>query len=144
MAYRRYRAASESLVLYSTQILPRAEENLRSIRAAYNFGEFSVLDVIAEQRRLTENVTAYNQFLRDYYSALAELEIALGTTIPVSGFAPSLTSILPDINSVPQQIDQGKLLQTLIQSTPFVVSNNISKQTANTQKLNEFKRTKEK
>ena len=87
VAYRKYRAAAEQLVLYTTQILPRSEENLKSIRAAYGFGEFAVFEVVNEQRRLTENVTGYNQTLRDYYAALAELEAAIGATIPPEGFS---------------------------------------------------------
>ncbi len=98
LAYRRYKAASEALVIYATQILPRAEDNLKSVRAAYNFGEFSVFDIINEQRRLIENETGYNEALRDYYAALAELETVLGISLPTYGFAPSTTSILPDEN----------------------------------------------
>jgi cobalt-zinc-cadmium efflux system outer membrane protein len=96
LAYRRYRAAAESLVLYSTQILPRAEENLRTIRAAYNLGEFSVFDIVNEQRRLIESETGYNDALGNYYSSLAELERAMGTALPPSAFAPESTSVLPD------------------------------------------------
>lgn len=98
LAYRRYKAAAEALVIYATQILPRAEENLKSVRAAYNLGEFSVFDIINEQRRLIENETGYNDALRDYYAALAELETVLGTPLPASGFAPTTTSVLPDEN----------------------------------------------
>ncbi len=96
LAYRRYRAAAESLVLYSTQILPRAEENVRTIRAAYNLGEFSVFDIVNEQRRLIESETGYNEALGNYYAALAELERALGTTLPPTAFAPAAVSVLPD------------------------------------------------
>ncbi|MGI8469212.1 MAG: TolC family protein [Pyrinomonadaceae bacterium] len=113
VAYRKYRAASEALVLYSTQILPRAEANLQSVRAAYGLGEFSVFEVVGEQRRLTENVTGYNQSLRDYYNALTELETALGTTIPASGFAPGATSVLPDSDVAPQQINKENFLKSL-------------------------------
>jgi cobalt-zinc-cadmium efflux system outer membrane protein len=112
VAYRKYRAAAESLVLYSTQILPRSEENLRTVRAAYGLGEFSVFEVVNEQRRLTENVTAYNQALRDYYNALTELETAIGSTLPASGFAPGATSVLPDGKTVPQQIGKEKILKS--------------------------------
>ena len=94
LAYRRYRAAAEALVLYSTQIVPRAEEIVRSVRAAYGLGEFSIFDVLNEQRRLVESETGYNEALRDYYTALAELEGALGGPLPASGFAP--TSVLPE------------------------------------------------
>ena len=96
LAYRRYRAAAESLILYSTQIIPRAEENVRTIRAAYNLGEFSVFDIVNEQRRLIESQTGYNEAIGNYYSALAELERALGTTLPATAFAPDSISVLPD------------------------------------------------
>lgn len=113
VAYRKYRAAAETLVIYSTQILPRAEENLKSIRSAYGFGEFSVFEVVNEQRRLTENVTGYNQALRDYYNALNELETALGATIPPTGFSTDSSSVLPDKELIPSQIDREKLLKSI-------------------------------
>ncbi len=98
LAYRRYRAAAEALVLYATQIIPTAEKNVQMVRAAYGAGEFSVFDVIGEQRRLIENETAYNESLGDYYTALAELERALGTTLPAASFAPSPITVVPDID----------------------------------------------
>ena len=113
VAYRKYRAAAESLVIYSTQILPRAEENLRAVRASYGLGEFSVFEVVNEQRRLTENVTNYNQIVRDYYNALTELETAIGTTLPALGFSPGGVSVLPDKDLVPTQIDRTKLLKSI-------------------------------
>lgn len=135
IAYRKYRAASEALVLYSTQILPRAEANLQTVRAAYGLGEFSVFEVVGEQRRLTENVTGYNQSLRDYYNALTELETALGTMLPASGFAPGATSVLPDSDVVPQQINKENFLKSL--QTPISTQNRNPVETARTQKSNE-------
>ncbi len=101
LSFRRYRAAAESYVLYATQIVPRAEENVRSVRAAYNLGEYSVFDIVNEQRRLIESQTELNEALANYYAALAELERVLGTTIPARGFAPEGVSVLPD-KSVPK------------------------------------------
>ena len=112
VAYRKYKAAAEALVIYSTQILPRSEANLQSIRAAYGSGDFSIFEVVNEQRRLTENVTNYNQVVRDYYNALTELETSIGTTLPASGFSPG-ASVLPDKELVPTQIDRGKLLKSI-------------------------------
>ncbi|MGH9927725.1 MAG: TolC family protein [Pyrinomonadaceae bacterium] len=109
LAYRRYRAAAEAVVLYATQIIPNSEKNLQSVRAAYGLGEFSVFDVVNEQRRLIESETGYNEALRDYYSALAELERALGTTLPPSGFAPFPITVLPDSHG----IDVPGLLRSL-------------------------------
>ncbi len=113
VAYRKYRAAAEQLVLYATQILPRAEANLQTVRAAYSFGEFSIFEVVNEQRRLAENVTGYNQSLRDYYAALAELETALGIIIPPTGFSVNPDSVLPDTSLVPTQIDREKFLKSI-------------------------------
>lgn len=96
LAYRRYRAAAEAVVLYATRILPQSEKNLETIRAAYGLGEFSIFDVLQQQGRLIESETGYNEALRDYYTSLAELERALGTTIPATGFAPGQASVLPD------------------------------------------------
>ncbi len=87
LAFNRYTAAAQSLAIYGGQVLPRAEENLRTIRAAYGFGEMPVLNVIAEQRRLVESQTQYNAALRDYYTSLAELERALGKPLPASAFS---------------------------------------------------------
>ena len=93
LALNRYAAAAQSLAIYGGQVLPRAEENLKTIRAAYGFGEMPVTDVIAEQRRLVENQTQFNNALRDYYTSLAELERALGKPLPASAF--SSTPVTP-------------------------------------------------
>ncbi|MEP7149117.1 MAG: TolC family protein [Acidobacteriota bacterium] len=115
VAYRKYRAAAESLVIYLTQILPRAEDNLRSVRAAYGLGEFSIFEVVNEQRRLAENVTNFNQILRDYYDALTELETAIGAPLSASEFAPGSTSVLPDGDLNPNQIDRSKFLKSIME-----------------------------
>lgn len=113
VAYKKYRAAAESLVIYSTQIVPRSEENLQTVRAAYGLGDFSVFEVVNEQRRLTENVTNFNQVLRDYYNALTELETAIGMPLPTSGFSPGSSSVLPEKDMVPTQVDRSKLLESI-------------------------------
>lgn len=112
IAFRKYRAAAETLTIYAVQIIPRSEENLKSIRAAYGFGEFSIFEVVNEQRRLTENVTGYNQALRDYYNALNELETALGSVIPPTGLIP-VSSILPSEDLAPSQANREKLLKSI-------------------------------
>lgn len=127
VAYRKYRAAAETLTIYAVQIIPRSEENLKSIRSAYGFGEFSVFEVVNEQRRLTENVTGYNQSLRDYFNALNELETALGVTIPPTGLTP-VSSILPSEDLAPSQTNREKLLKSI--------------ETVNTQKKLEISKNK--
>jgi cobalt-zinc-cadmium efflux system outer membrane protein len=104
LAYKRYRAAAETLVIYATQIIPNAEQNLRMVRAAYTLGEFSIFDVLSEQKRLIESETGYNEALASYYGALAELERALGTMIPASAFASIPVSVLPDVSTSKQNL----------------------------------------
>jgi cobalt-zinc-cadmium efflux system outer membrane protein len=116
VAYRKYRAASEKLVIFAAQILPRAEANLTTIRAAYNEGEFSLFEVIAEQRKLSENVREYNDALRNYYESLTEIENALGAKIPPEGFAPKTSSVLPDKEIVPQ-IEREKFLRDIFKDS---------------------------
>lgn len=113
VAYSQYRASAEKLVLYATQIMPRAEANLQTVRAAYNAGEFSIFEVVAEQRRLNENVTGYNQVLEEYYTALAALEAAVGKPLPDSAFTPGSTSVLPDAKTVPSQFNREGFLKSI-------------------------------
>ena len=113
VAYSQYRASAEKLVLYVAQILPRAEANLQTVRAAYNAGEFSVFDVVAEQRRLNENVNGYNEVLEKYYTSLAQLEAAVGRPLPESAFMPGTTSVLPDTKTVPNQFNKDEFLKSI-------------------------------
>ena len=113
VAYGQYRAAAEKLVLYTTQILPRAEANLQTVRAAYNAGEFSVFEVVNEQRRLNENVTNYNRVLEEYYTTLTALEAAVGAALPPSAFMPGSTSVLPDTRIVPRQFNREEFLKSI-------------------------------
>jgi len=115
VAYRKYRAAAEALVLSQTQIVPRSEENLRTVRAAYGAGEFSIFEVVNEQRRLSESVTTLNQVTRDYYNALTELETAIGRELPASGFMPG-SSLLPDKRLNLSTEERAKFLKSIRQS----------------------------
>ena len=96
--------------------MPRAEANLTTIRAAYSLGEFSLFEVINEQRKLSENVREYNNALRDYYEALTEIENSLGVRIPPEGFAPDTSSVLPDKEIVPQ-IEREKFLRDVFKNS---------------------------
>ena len=103
VAYRKYWVSAQKMALYSTQILPRAEENLKTVRAAYSLGEFSVFEVVNEQRRLNESLAGYNESLRDYYKALAEIETALGIQLPASAFDKDDMSVLPNKKPVEKE-----------------------------------------
>ena len=76
----------------------------------YGLGEFSVFEVVGEQRRLTEN-----------------------TTLPASGFTPGAT-VLPDEKDVPQQINRKNFLKSL--QTPILAKKKNRVETAGIQKSN--------
>lgn len=129
VAYSQYRAAAEKLVLFTTQIMPRAEANLQTVRAAYNAGEFSVFEVVNEQRRLNENVTNYNRALEEYYTTLTALEAAVGGALPPSAFMPGSTSVLPDSNAVPGQFNREEFLKSINESKTVRLSKLVTTKT---------------
>ncbi len=81
LAFSRLQTARESIKLYETEILPRSQDNLGIIRAAYELGDQQLLDVVAEQRRLIEAEQQYIDALKEYHLALVELERSVGATI---------------------------------------------------------------
>ncbi|WP_352431027.1 TolC family protein [Pyrinomonas sp.] len=107
LGYRRYLAAAESLELFADRIVPQSEAILRRVRAAYGLGEFSIFDVLQEQRRLIESQTRYREAVRDYYAALADLERAVG--------APLLRRPRADRSAPTTSTDAEKLRRALLQ-----------------------------
>ncbi|MDQ3042977.1 MAG: hypothetical protein M3R11_11470, partial [Acidobacteriota bacterium] len=63
----------------------------------------------------------YNQTLRDYYTALAQLETALGIAIPPTAFSDDSTSVLPEKEIVPNQVEKDKLLKSLFEKKTELV-----------------------
>ena len=110
IAYQKYRTAAETLVLFATKIVPASEANLVSIRAAYGLGEYTIFEIINQQKRLRENIGGYNEAVRDYYEGLILLEKAIGTTIPANSLLPT-SSIMPETNFVP--LDREKFVKSL-------------------------------
>jgi cobalt-zinc-cadmium efflux system outer membrane protein len=80
-AYSRFEAARRSLEIFDKDVLDRAQENVRIIRAAYTAGELRLFDVLNEQRRLTDTQRAYTDVLREYFVSVVELERAVGARV---------------------------------------------------------------
>ena len=80
-AVTRYQAARRALQLFDDQVLDQSRQNLRVIRAAYEAGELRIFDVLNEQRRLIDTQRAYIDVLREYYTALTEVERATGVPL---------------------------------------------------------------
>ncbi len=78
-AYARYEAASKALLTYEQGVIQRSQDNVRVMRAAYELGQFSVTELLAEQRRLLDSQRDFTEALTEQYRALADLQAAVGT-----------------------------------------------------------------
>jgi len=77
-ALARYRAAQSALTTFEQGVLLRSEENIRTLRAAYDIGAFRITELITEQRRLLDAQREYTEALTERYRALSDLQAALG------------------------------------------------------------------
>ncbi|MCZ2154040.1 MAG: TolC family protein [Bryobacterales bacterium] len=80
-AFNRYNAAMQAVQVFDTDVLKQAQENVSTLRTAYDARELRLLDVINEQRRLIETQAAYTEVLREAYLALSDLEKAVGAPV---------------------------------------------------------------
>lgn len=78
VAAAKFAVAESVLRLYQVDILPRVQENLKTVHEAYRLGEIGILNVIEEQRRHLEVNNDYVVILRDRNIAVAQLEAAAG------------------------------------------------------------------
>jgi cobalt-zinc-cadmium efflux system outer membrane protein len=80
-AARRFTAAQSRLGILESRVLGQSEKNLDVIRQAYQLGQFRLLDVLAEQRRVVENQLNYIDAQAELMKSTAELERAVGGEI---------------------------------------------------------------
>lgn len=80
-AYAGYRNSEKVLSLYTSDIIPQLEENLKLTQEAYRLGEVGILTVIQEQKKFFEVSDAYLAARHDRQTALAKLEAAIGSDI---------------------------------------------------------------
>ena len=80
-AYARLTTAEKSLTIYSRDIIPQLEENLKLVQEAYRLGEVGILTVIEEQKKFFEVNDGYLLALYNHHTALVKLEAAVGTDL---------------------------------------------------------------
>ena len=73
-AYLRFNRAGQAMNVYSENVLRNVARNLDVIRQAYELGQKTVLDYIAEQRRYVEIETGFTELLKEYFDARVEIE----------------------------------------------------------------------
>ncbi|KAF0248959.1 MAG: cobalt-zinc-cadmium resistance protein CzcC, partial [bacterium] len=81
IALAQFLSAEQTLKLFETNILPKAQDNLKILQVAYQLGDQDLLDVITEERRFIESQREYLAAHKEYYLSLIALEKAVGTTI---------------------------------------------------------------
>jgi len=77
-AYAQYDAAERARDIYAVQVLDTARRNLGVIRQSYTLGRGSLLDVIAEERRLIELELGYTEVLKQRWDAAVDVLRAIG------------------------------------------------------------------
>ncbi|MGH9943112.1 MAG: TolC family protein [Pyrinomonadaceae bacterium] len=80
-AYARYEASRAALFTFEQGVIERSNENIKTIRAAYELGAFSITELIAEQRRFVDSQREYTEALSERYRAVADLQSAVGTPV---------------------------------------------------------------
>lgn len=80
-AYARYEAAQSAVFTLETGVITRSDENIRTIRAAYEIGAFSITELLAEQRRLLDSQRDFTEALTERYRAMADLQTAIGSPV---------------------------------------------------------------
>ena len=83
-AYARYEAARAAVSTFEQGVIPRSAENIRTIRAAYQIGAFSITDVLVEQRRLVDAQREFTEALADQYRALADIQAQPSAHNPIN------------------------------------------------------------
>jgi cobalt-zinc-cadmium efflux system outer membrane protein len=76
-----YRNAEKVLALYTSNIIPQLEENLKLTQEAYRLGEVGILSVIQEQKKFFEVSDGYLTALHARQLAVVKLETAVGVAL---------------------------------------------------------------
>ncbi len=79
------RAAEQVALLYSTTVLPQAEQSLVATQAGYRTGKVGFLDLIETERALRGFQLEYYKALVERQHRLAELEQVVGTNLEPHG-----------------------------------------------------------
>ena len=79
--YTRYQAAQAALATFERGVIERSNQNIQTIRAAYQIGAYRVTDLLAEQRRLVDSQRDFTEALTERYRARADLQSAIGAPL---------------------------------------------------------------
>jgi cobalt-zinc-cadmium efflux system outer membrane protein len=81
--FARLTTAEKFLSIYTRDIIPQLEENLKLVQEAYRLGEVGILTVIEEQKKFFEVNDGYLSALHSRQTALVKLEAAVGADLSI-------------------------------------------------------------
>ena len=81
-AYERWTAAQKTRDLLRDGVIGQSNKNLAVVREAYQLGQLRLIDVLNEQRRLTDSEFTYLDARVQVARALADLERLTGGLLP--------------------------------------------------------------
>lgn len=80
-AYARYQAAQSAMDILREGVLAKSQQNIKSIRMAYEIGAFRVTDLLVEQRRFIDAQREFIEAMAERYRALADMQAAIGAPV---------------------------------------------------------------
>lgn len=80
-AVARYRAADAAVEVFRQGVIDRSEQNVRTMRAAYEAGAFTISEFLAERRRLVDAQRELTEALTERAVALIDLQAAVAEPI---------------------------------------------------------------
>jgi len=82
-AYRTFTAAKQGIAIYTEDIMPQVNENLKLNEISYKEGKINFIGFLTVQSDLIETQTTYLTALLDYNKAIINLEAASGMQIKI-------------------------------------------------------------
>ena len=79
----RLQTLRDQIDLFEQVLIPQTEETLRATEAAYETAQLGVLDLLDSERMQLDVRLVTARYAADYLVTLAELERAIGTTVPL-------------------------------------------------------------
>lgn len=79
-SYARFNATDQAILTIQHGVISRAMQNVNTLRAAYQLGQFTITELLAEQRRLLDVERDYTEALAERYRAMVQIQIVLGAS----------------------------------------------------------------
>jgi len=83
-AVERYRAADAAVEVFRQGVIERSEQNVRTMRAAYEAGAFTISEFLAERRRFVDAQRELNEAYTERAVAMVDLQAATAEPIDMS------------------------------------------------------------